>query len=258
MPDSEIDLEGVERLNFMNDILKAASSSIHLGTSFQRMCNEVKTILPHDRAALTFVLPGSEFAVFFAVSGKEAHSGVGDVIPLVGTSVGKALEIAEPLIRTEIETGEDFPMREELLSMGIHSNLTVPLKLNDHVVGILSFGSTNTAQYGEAEGRLAQWISEQVSGTIMNGRAIHDILNLNSGVQHPVPLPAESVSRFTRREKQVLQLLALGNRNHEIAASLVINQRTVRFHIENIYRKLGVHNRTQAIRMVFLDQLLDF
>jgi DNA-binding NarL/FixJ family response regulator/signal transduction histidine kinase len=50
------------------------------------------------------------------------------------------------------------------------------------------------------------------------------------------------------REMEVLQLLALGARNKEIAAKLFITTSTVEYHLSNIYGKLNVSNRTEAVR----------
>ena len=58
----------------------------------------------------------------------------------------------------------------------------------------------------------------------------------------------EPLPRLTKREREVLQGLASGARNKEIAAELGTSVRTVRFHVENIYQKLHVHTRTQAAR----------
>lgn len=56
--------------------------------------------------------------------------------------------------------------------------------------------------------------------------------------------PQESL---TAREREVLQLLARGLRNKEIAARLVVSERTVNFHLANIYAKLHVSGRTEAL-----------
>jgi DNA-binding NarL/FixJ family response regulator len=48
------------------------------------------------------------------------------------------------------------------------------------------------------------------------------------------------------REFQVLELVARGCKNREIALALGIKERTVRFHVENILDKLDVKNRAQA------------
>ncbi|NJL05442.1 MAG: response regulator transcription factor [Chloroflexaceae bacterium] len=51
---------------------------------------------------------------------------------------------------------------------------------------------------------------------------------------------------LTSREYDVLRLLAVGLSNAEIANRLIISTATVKTHTRNIYRKLGVSNRTQA------------
>lgn len=53
--------------------------------------------------------------------------------------------------------------------------------------------------------------------------------------------------RLTARERDVLQLLARGLRNKEIAARLTVSERTVNFHLANIYAKLHVSGRTEAL-----------
>lgn len=54
---------------------------------------------------------------------------------------------------------------------------------------------------------------------------------------------------LTERENQVLQLLARGLANKQIAVALGISEHTVKFHISSIYAKLGVTNRTEAVRV---------
>jgi len=69
--------------------------------------------------------------------------------------------------------------------------------------------------------------------------------------------PSESEARggrdeapaLTGREVEVLRLLAQGRANKEIAASLVISERTVKFHVSAILGKLGAGNRTEAVRL---------
>jgi two-component system, NarL family, response regulator LiaR len=58
--------------------------------------------------------------------------------------------------------------------------------------------------------------------------------------------PPESPDALTERENEVLQLLAGGLANKEIAANLGIGDQTVKTHVANILAKLGVRSRTQA------------
>jgi two-component system nitrate/nitrite response regulator NarL len=61
--------------------------------------------------------------------------------------------------------------------------------------------------------------------------------------------PGALQSKLTRREQEVLQLLALGRTQAEIASELVISSSTVASHIEHILEKLGVHSRAQAVAL---------
>jgi DNA-binding NarL/FixJ family response regulator len=56
----------------------------------------------------------------------------------------------------------------------------------------------------------------------------------------------ESPEALTDREREVLQLVARGQSNKEIARSLQIGEKTVKTHVSNILAKLGVPSRTQA------------
>jgi len=53
---------------------------------------------------------------------------------------------------------------------------------------------------------------------------------------------------LTRREVEVLELLAEGLANKAIAECLTISDQTVKFHVASIYGKLGAANRTDAVR----------
>ena len=53
--------------------------------------------------------------------------------------------------------------------------------------------------------------------------------------------------QLTEREKEVLELLARGHRNKEIADLLFISERTVKFHVGIIFQKLDVSNRAEAV-----------
>ena len=58
---------------------------------------------------------------------------------------------------------------------------------------------------------------------------------------------ASSAALLTPREGEILRLLERGARNKEIAAQLWISERTVKFHLVNLYQTLGVATRTQAV-----------
>lgn len=51
---------------------------------------------------------------------------------------------------------------------------------------------------------------------------------------------------LTRREVEVLKMIASGSSNKEIASTLSISERTVKNHVSNIFKKIDVSDRTQA------------
>jgi DNA-binding NarL/FixJ family response regulator len=64
----------------------------------------------------------------------------------------------------------------------------------------------------------------------------------------PPDLNATPTERPTVRERLILNYLARGLGNKAIADELYVTEQTIKFHLTNVYRKLGVGNRTQAVR----------
>jgi DNA-binding NarL/FixJ family response regulator len=62
---------------------------------------------------------------------------------------------------------------------------------------------------------------------------------------------------LTPRELEILRLAAQGHTNGRIARELVVTEQTVKFHLSNTYRKLGVANRTEASRYAHANALID-
>jgi LuxR family maltose regulon positive regulatory protein len=70
---------------------------------------------------------------------------------------------------------------------------------------------------------------------------------LERDATHPA-LPAAGLpDPLSERELEVLQLIAAGKTNRRIASELFVSVGTVKTHINNLYRKLDAHNRTQAV-----------
>jgi len=99
-------------------------------------------------------------------------------------------------------------------------------------------------------------------------RAIHDVYKgetslhptiarkLVQEISQPSPLPP-TAEPLTEREAAVLRLIARGLTNQEIADSLTVSERTVRFHVSNILSKLHLANRTQAAFYALQQGLVD-
>lgn len=62
----------------------------------------------------------------------------------------------------------------------------------------------------------------------------------------PAAVRQVAVRRPTRREAQVLRLVAAGRTNPEIAAALAVSRHTVKRHLDNLFDKLGISSRAEA------------
>jgi two-component system, NarL family, response regulator YdfI len=79
---------------------------------------------------------------------------------------------------------------------------------------------------------------------VLHPAQVKDALPQASGPARALDELAESL---TRREREVLQMLAAGLGNKEIAARLGISEHTVKFHVTSILGKLGAGSRTEAV-----------
>lgn len=86
---------------------------------------------------------------------------------------------------------------------------------------------------------------------------------VEGSVFQPGPLLADSRPRaaqaagLSEKEAQVLAELSKGRSNREIAETLWLSEQTIKFHLRKIYRKLGVANRTEALRLALERHLVD-
>lgn len=95
-------------------------------------------------------------------------------------------------------------------------------------------------------------IRQVAHGRLVFPRAARRWLAVHRGAEPPLPAPTSPApTELTDREREVLSHLAQGRTNQEIADALTVSENTVRFHLKNIYEKLGVTNRTEAAAWFF-------
>jgi NarL family two-component system response regulator LiaR len=90
-----------------------------------------------------------------------------------------------------------------------------------------------------------QSISHSSTARSVSSRDLPQPSSLQRMPMYRVPL----VETLTERELEVLDLLAQGMPNKEIAAQLTISERTAKFHVSSIMGKLGATNRTEAVSL---------
>jgi two-component system, NarL family, response regulator LiaR len=93
---------------------------------------------------------------------------------------------------------------------------------------------------------------------VFNGGSLLQPVVMSKLMRRISEKPADSATEpLTPRELDVLRLLARGLQNKEIAAELVISERTVKFHVSSIFSKLGASNRTEAVTMALQQGLVE-
>lgn len=114
------------------------------------------------------------------------------------------------------------------------------------IFGLLESGAVGYVLKDEALETLVSAVRAAACGESWFGPKIASRV-VRRAVSHPRVEPAELPCPLTPREVEMLRLLARGLDNTAIADELVITKRTVQNHISNIYRKLGVTSRTEAM-----------
>jgi NarL family two-component system response regulator LiaR len=94
---------------------------------------------------------------------------------------------------------------------------------------------------------LVQAVREAYQGKVqLHPDLARKLMSAVAAASPPPTQPAPGLDQLTKREREVLKLIAEGLNNHEIAESLIISEKTVKTHVSSILSKLGLEDRTQA------------
>ena len=120
--------------------------------------------------------------------------------------------------------------------------------LDEYVYGAIRAGASGFLLNDVRPGELVDAIRVVASGNALLGpTAVDRLLRQFSAPVDERPLDTVAVGSLTDREAETLRLLANGLSNAEIAATLVVSETTVKTHVSNLLRKLGVRDRVQAV-----------
>ncbi len=130
---------------------------------------------------------------------------------------------------------------------------------DDSVFAALQAGARGYLLKGALKAEILRAIRAVTSGEAIFGPAIARRLMQYFSAPRPATLP-DAFPELTDREREILTLIARHETNPEIAKRLHLSQKTVRNHVSNIFTKLQVADRAQAIiraREAGLGQALD-
>ena len=133
---------------------------------------------------------------------------------------------------------------------------------NVKVIALTSFAEPNIVQ-GALQAGAIGYLQKNISAKEL-ARAIHSAcegkMTLSSEatqvLAYSVAQPQIDGGRLTDRERDVLKCMLDGLNNKEIAEKLFVSLGTVKFHVSNIFQKLGVDSRVEAVKLAIEQKLV--
>jgi len=185
-----------------------------------------------------------------------------DVVGQVGD--GRAAVEATLRLRPDVVLMDiDMPQVDGLKALGL-----IKLELPDTQVVMLTVSDDDAnlfeAVRSGADGYLLKSLTadeflEMLDGLRRGEAAMtrQTTAHLMKGLAGPLAHPSPQRQHLTRKEIDLLQLMASGMSNKAIAEKLCVSENTVKYHLKNIMQKLGTQNRTEAVAHAIRVGLLD-
>ncbi|MET4575562.1 response regulator [Ottowia thiooxydans] len=177
-------------------------------------------------------------------------------------------EVDVMLVDLNLGDGTGFQLIEYMKTMRPAAEAVVVSAMEDEDKAIQAFelGATGYLIKNSWFGSFAQAVLQVVNGGAsitpnLARRLLHRLDSSSAsrrGHAQPgwTPGGASGGDRMSEREREVLRMVALGYTSAEIGKRLIISDQTVNSHIRNIYRKLHVHTRAQAVSQASMHGLL--
>ncbi len=213
--------------------------------------------LPLEQGGTIRVLVADDHPIFRAGLIERLEDEQGEI-----TVVGEASNGMEAYEETE-------SLRPDLVLMDLHMPLMMGIeataKIKRDFPGIFVLMLSATAADSDLRGALAVGASGyllKTSSPLEIRQAIVACLDESESAGLPIPQPLGKGTRFgnskalSRREIQILELAAKGETNKSIGVQLNLSSRTVEVHMRNIFGKLGVSSRTEAVTTAIRDQAI--
>jgi DNA-binding CsgD family transcriptional regulator len=172
---------------------------------------------------------------------------------------GRALEpYTLPLVRSLFALG---PSHSVARSQGVRWVGGRWLLKGEHPVGVITAGSRTDRKPTREQEELFTGVAQDLARALKSVERSTDALEIQSAavakdaLALPGTIPTPALRPLRPRERTILGLYAEGMSAEEIARMLFISPHTVRTHVKNAFRRLGIHSRSEAAELVHTDEI---
>lgn len=155
---------------------------------------------------------------------------------------------------------DGIEVTRQILAQGDHTRVLILTSFGgwDRVYTALKTGAAGYVLKDAGPEELVAAIrAVAAGGSYLSEQATAQLLNHLDARPGAEPTEARLIEPLSEREREVLQLIARGQSNREIAEHLFLSETTVKTHVANILQKLNVKSRTQAALYAMRNQLTD-
>ena len=138
------------------------------------------------------------------------------------------------------------PLHDFLSQWGLEYSIEAPLIVDGHVKGTLNIARGGGKYFEQDSLTSARFLCNEIDAAY---KRISEMEELKKELAL-IKMPINKMDYISDREQEVLELAIIGLSNREISSRLGISENTVRHHLKQIYRVLGVHNRAQLVQHV--------
>ena len=214
---------------------------------FEAAASAVTETLEVQASGILELLPGGDALLLRAGAGwKRGLVGRATIGSGLESHAGYALERHEPVIIGDLRTETRFRPPPLLRDHGVMSGVSVLIRGDGVPFGVLGAYTTSSRAFSRDDVQFMQAVANVLA-------LAHSRVRLERAREQRAAL----VSRLTRREHEVLRLLAAGSSNRHIAARLKLKYTTVRGYVRSVIEKLDAHSELEAVARAHAYGLVD-
>lgn len=142
------------------------------------------------------------------------------------------------------------PLHNFLTQWGLEYSIEAPLIVDGHIKGTLNIARSGRKYFEQDSLTSARFLCNEIDVAY---KRIYEMDELKREMAL-LKMPTNKMDSISDREQEVLELAIIGLNNRVISSRLGISENTVRHHLKQLYRALGVHNRAQLVQRVYSER----